>query len=243
MPIGILFSAYGGTPAEHWTTRASLEGDPELEILVKNYESSLRSYPARLATYQQELPAAMQKFTADSAAARQANQPLPRKPVPPTDPNRRMIAGLYNGMIAGLVPFALKGACWYQGEANADRGKQYQSLLPAMIGQWRKDWNLGDFPFLIVQIAPFKTMTPEIREAQLIVSQKTKNTALIVTTDCGDSGDIHPSHKQPVGERLALAARGLAYGQKIEYSGPVFRSMKIDRNKAILDLHTKAKAW
>lgn len=129
---------------------------------------------------------------------------------------------LYNGMIAPLVPFAIKGACFYQGEANAGRARQYQALLPALITDWRHKWSEGDFPFLFVQIAPFKDQPPEIREAQLLAWQSTRNTAMVVTIDCGDAEDIHPAHKEPVGARLALAARALAYGEKLEFSGPVF---------------------
>ncbi|MBN1608017.1 MAG: hypothetical protein JW940_15390 [Polyangiaceae bacterium] len=129
---------------------------------------------------------------------------------------------LYNGMIAPLVPYAIRGVIWYQGEANVGRERQYRTLFPALIADWRRTWGQGGFPFLFVQIAPFSGMTPEIREAQLLSWQSTKNTAMVVTTDCGDPGDIHPAHKQPVGTRLALAARALAYGEKIEYSGPVY---------------------
>jgi sialate O-acetylesterase len=96
-----------------------------------------------------------------------------------------------------------------------------------LIADWRRAWGEGDFPFLFVQIAPYSGMTPEIREAQLLAWQSTKNTAMTVTLDCGDAGDIHPAHKQPVGTRLALSARALAYSEKREYSGPVFESMKI----------------
>jgi sialate O-acetylesterase len=141
---------------------------------------------------------------------------------------------LYNGMIAPLLPYAMRGVIWYQGEANVGRERQYQSLFPAMIADWRRAWGDGDFPFLFVQIAPYRDMTPEIREAQLLTLEHTKNTALAVTIDCGDANDIHPAHKQPVGSRLALAARALAYGEKIEYSGPVFDSMKIDGTNAVL---------
>lgn len=141
---------------------------------------------------------------------------------------------LYNGMIAPLLPYAMRGVIWYQGEANVGRERQYQTLFPAMIADWRRAWNQGDFPFLFVQIAPHRGMTPEIREAQLLTWQQTKNTAMAVTIDCGNANDIHPAHKQPVGARLALAARALAYGEKIEYSGPVFDSIKIEGAKAIL---------
>jgi sialate O-acetylesterase len=141
---------------------------------------------------------------------------------------------LYNAMIAPLQPYAIRGVIWYQGEANVGREKQYRSLFPAMIADWRRAWGEGDFPFLFVQIAPFKYSSPEIREAQLLTLQRTKNTAMAVTLDCGDAEDIHPAHKQPVGARLALAARALAYGEKLEYSGPIFDAMKIDGAKAVL---------
>jgi len=88
---------------------------------------------------------------------------------------------LYNGMIAPLLPYSIRGVIWYQGEANVGREKQYRTLFPAMIADWRRLWGEGDFPFLFVQIAPFKDMTPEIREAQLLTSQHTPNTAMAVT--------------------------------------------------------------
>ncbi|HEX3905768.1 MAG TPA: sialate O-acetylesterase [Polyangia bacterium] len=140
---------------------------------------------------------------------------------------------LYNGMIAPLLPYAIRGVIWYQGEANVRREQQYRSLFPATIADWRQAWG-QDLPFLFVQIAPFREMTPELREAQLLTWQHTPKTAMVVTTDCGDANDIHPPHKQPVGARLALAARALAYGERIEYSGPVFDAVKVQGGKATL---------
>jgi sialate O-acetylesterase len=137
-------------------------------------------------------------------------------------------------MIAPLIPYAIRGVVFYQGEANADRALQYRKLFPALIADWRKQWGEGNFPFLFVQIAPFREMSPEIREAQLRAWQATKNTAMAVTIDCGDAEDIHPAHKQPVGARLALAARALAYGEKIEYSGPVVDAMDLVDGNAVL---------
>jgi sialate O-acetylesterase len=149
------------------------------------------------------------------------------------DPNAPTV--LYNGMIAPLLPYAMRGVIWYQGEQNVGRERQYRSLFPALIADWRQAWGEGNFPFLFVQIAPFRANTPEIREAQLLTLEHTTNTAMAVTMDCGDANDIHPAHKQPVGARLALAARALAYGEKLEYSGPVFDSMKMDGANAILN--------
>ena len=149
---------------------------------------------------------------------------------------------LFNAMIAPLVPFAIRGVAFYQGEANAERAAQYRTLFPALIADWRRRWHEGDFPFLFVQIAPFRDQPPEIREAQLLAGQATKNTAMVVTIDCGDANDIHPPHKQPVGARLALAARALAYGEKVEYSGPVYAGLKIAGNRAILHF-SHVGAW
>ena len=141
---------------------------------------------------------------------------------------------LFNGMIAPLLPYGIRGVVWYQGESNVGRALQYRTLFPAMIAGWRKAWGQGDFPFLFVQIAPHNEMTPEIREAQLLSWQHTTNTAMAVTVDCGDAHDIHPAHKQPVGARLALAARAMAYGERVEYAGPVYDSMTIKRGKAVV---------
>lgn len=140
---------------------------------------------------------------------------------------------LYNGMIAPLLPYAIRGVIWYQGEANVHRESQYRTLFPALIGDWRRAWG-RELPFLFVQIAPHQDMTPELREAQLWTWQQTPKTAMAVTTDCGDAGDIHPSRKQPVGARLALAARAVAYGERIEFSGPVFQSLQRRASQAIV---------
>jgi len=113
------------------------------------------------------------------------------------------------------------------------REQQYRTLLPATIADWRRAWGT-ELPFLFVQIAPFREMTPELREAQLLAWRHTPGTAMVVTTDCGDANDIHPPRKQPVGARLALAARALAYGERIEYSGPLFDTLKIKGGKATL---------
>ena len=155
---------------------------------------------------------------------------------PPTDysqsPNAPTV--LYNGMIAPLLPYAIRGVIWYQGESNVGRERQYRTLFPTMIADWRHAWGEGDFPFLFVQIAPYHGNSPEIREAQLLSWQNTTNTAMAVTIDCGDANDIHPPRKQPMSARLALAARAIAYGEKLEYSGPVFQSMKLEGSEAVL---------
>lgn len=149
---------------------------------------------------------------------------------------------LYNAMIAPLIPYGLKGAIWYQGESNSGDPIDYHTLLPAMIGDWRSRWGEGNFPFLLVQLAPFMGIvsTPSesywalLREAQRQTARTVPNTGMAVITDAGDSGNIHPTRKEPVGQRLALAARALVYHQKIEYTGPVYESMTVDGSKVIL---------
>jgi len=145
-------------------------------------------------------------------------------------------------MIAPLIPYAIKGAIWYQGESNAGRAEQYRSLFADMIRNWRADWKEGDFTFLEVQLAPFNPIKDqpgdstwaELREAQLLATKTLPKVGMAVITDVGDPKDIHPKKKQPVGARLALAARGIAYGENIVFSGPIYKSMKVDGNKAIL---------
>ena len=235
VPIGLIFSAWGGTLAEKWTTRATMESNDELKSIVAAYDKSILDFPAAAAKFKLNEDSLLTKWKADTTAARIAKKPMPKKPFAPIDPTKSGdCGGLYNGMIAPLIPYAIKGAIWYQGEANSVKAKQYQTLFPAMIADWRKAWNMGDFPFFFVQIAPHMWMSPEIREAQLLTLKKSPNTAMAVIVDCGDSADIHPANKRPVGERLALAARALTYKQKMAYSGPIYKSMEVKGNTAIL---------
>jgi sialate O-acetylesterase len=159
-------------------------------------------------------------------------------------PNPNQGTVLYNGMIAPLLPYAIKGAIWYQGESNANRAAEYETLFPTLIQSWRTAWNQGDFAFLFVQLAPYDpkaeppkeptdTAWARLREAQRL-TLKLPKTGMAVITDVGDKDDIHPKHKEPVGARLALAARAIAYGEKVEYFGPTLEGMKVEDNKAIL---------
>jgi sialate O-acetylesterase len=158
------------------------------------------------------------------------SSPVPRSPR--NNPNT--VTVLYNAMLGPLQSFPIKGAIWYQGESNAGRARQYRELFPLMISDWRRGWGGHDFPFLFVQIAPYQTMGPEIREAQFLTLAKLPNTAMAVTTDVGDAQDIHPARKGPVGARLALAARALAYGEKLEYSGPLYDSVEFGNGAAVV---------
>jgi sialate O-acetylesterase len=237
VPVGILHSSVGGTPAEAWTSQGALHAVPELHnALAQAQETAAKAWPAALERYKTNEAKILENWKAATEKAKAAGLPPPRKPAPPEDPakskNRR--SGLYNAMIVPLQPYAIRGAIWYQGESNSGRAAQYRMLFPTMIANWRGAWGQGEFPFLFVQITPHQNMLPELREAQLLTLKKSPNTAMAVTTDCGDAKDIHPTQKEPVGTRLALAARAKVYNEKIEYSGPAFDSLKIDGDKAVL---------
>lgn len=235
MPIGIINSSYGGTACENWMSKETLESFPELKSIFTNYEKAIGEFPKKLEEFKKNEKYLLEGFKRDSADAKNYNREMPRKPSIPMSPAERGgPTGLYNTMIAPLMPYAIKGAVWYQGEANGGRGLQYRTLLPALINNWRNQWGIGDFPFLIVQIPGWKAHTPELREAQLMTWQNVPNTSMTVINDCDDSVDVHPGNKQPVGERLSLAARAVAYGEKIEFSGPVYESMKIEGNNIVI---------
>lgn len=236
VPVGLIKSAVGGTPAEAWTPRADLEANPTLKPILEAHAKRFETYEADLANWKKREADIMKAYAAQVAKAKADGKPAPRKPQAPEHPasNVRRPYGLYNGSIAPLVPYAIRGAIWYQGEANSSRGREYQTLFPAMITGWRKAWAQGDFPFLFVQIAPHNGMSPEVREAQRLTVQTTQNTAMAVTIDVGNATDIHPTAKQPVGQRLALAARAVAYGEKITYSGPDYDAISVSGNKAML---------
>ena len=158
------------------------------------------------------------------------------------EPNPTVPTTLFNGMIAPLAPLAIRGAVWYQGETNAGRGAQYRRLLPAMIADWRRAFGQGDFPFYIVSLANFMPRSPqpgddgwaELRDAQAYAAATVPNAGLAVTLDVGDADDIHPKDKRTVGERLAAVALAKAYGRKVAYSGPVFRSVVFRGDEARL---------
>ncbi len=235
VPVGLIHSSWGGSPADAWTSREALLADPALKGIVQAREQYVKT---RMAADQEKYLAKMKKWPEIVKQARAAGKRPPRKPVDPAKTHRRPCC-LYNGMIHPLLPYALRGAIWYQGEANAKRAYQYRTLMPAMIQCWRRVWGQGDFPFLMVQLAPFvgklKGPTwPELREAQLLTTHKLPNVGMAVITDVGDRMDIHPKRKGPVGERLALAARKIAYGEDIVYSGPEYCGMKVEGKQVVL---------
>ncbi len=187
IPVGLISTNWGGTRAEAWTSRKSLERDEEFAPILER-----------------------------------------AKEFDPKNPHQPSV--LYNGMLAPVIPYGIRGAIWYQGESNVSRAQQYAKLFPTMIKDWRRSWGQQDFPFLYVQLAPFrygkqdKRCCAELWEAQL-KTLKLKNTGMAVTVDIGNVRDIHPRNKQEVGYRLALWAMAKTYGvDDLVYSGPLFKA-------------------
>lgn len=236
VPVGIIHTSWGGSPAEVWMSERALAANPELKSEI------LDPYPGA----HQRFLLSVKQWEQEKANAEKAGKAFTkRRPSGGWRPTE-----LYNGMIAPLIPYTIKGAIWYQGESNASQAWQYRTLFQEMIRNWRKDWGQGDFTFLAVQLAPWDkgrkrsleeiTAAPgdsdwaELREAQNFAAEQLKKVGVVVITDLGDKDDIHPKKKQPVGARLALAARGIAYGEKLVWSGPTFKKLRVKDGKAIV---------
>ncbi|MGI8785908.1 MAG: sialate O-acetylesterase [Acidobacteriota bacterium] len=227
VPVGVIHTSWGGSPAEVWLSQENLASNPDYKSNI------LDAYPAAYKRYDESRV----RYEKESAELKSQGKTPGNPPRAPWKP-----AELYNGMIAPLLPYAIAGAIWYQGESNASRAHQYRTLFPDMIANWRQAWGQKDFPFLAVQLAPFMKIKDqpaesdwaELREAQWLATRALPRVGLAVITDVGEENDIHPTKKAPVGARLALAARAIAYGEKVEYSGPVYKSMKIDGNRVVL---------
>ena len=234
-PVGLIHTSWGGTPAESWTSLPTLKSEPDFKPILDRFEQAMKIYPQAKEKYEKQMTRWKQEVEKAKIEGKpEPNQP--RQPLGPEHPYRP--AGLYNGMVAPIIPYGIKGVIWYQGESNAGRAFQYRKLFKAMIQDWRRSWSQGNFPFLFVQLANYMEIQPqpvddewaELREAQLmaLASQKT---AMAVTIDIGDADDIHPKNKQEVGRRLSLGALAIAYGHDIEYSGPIYDSMSIKNDK------------
>ena len=193
VPIGLINSSWGGTPAESWVSKGALQTMPTMQ--------------------------------------------MPLEALQQADINQNSPTTLFNGMIHPLLPGQIKGAIWYQGESNADRAQEYRALLPTLILDWRERFGAATgapMPFYIVQLANFQQPTDDpdnggwasLREAQSHAAEFVPDTGIVVTTDIGEADDIHPTNKQDVGLRLALAALAQTYGENIEYSGPRLRSVE-----------------
>lgn len=233
IPIGLIHSSWGGTPAESWTRRSAIVNDSTYKRIFEREAKVLRDYDPNVYNEYVRKTAEWKKGVDNGTITGKAAKRGPGEPWGPL--HSKMPGVLYNGMVAPVIPYTIKGAIWYQGESNNDDTEVYKSLFPAMINNWRYDWKQGDFPFYFVQIASHYRMKPELREAQLETLNKVKNTGIAVSLDVGDEKDIHPRNKQPVGERLALWALANDYGMKVnEYSGPMLKKVQVENDKMVL---------
>jgi len=237
VPIGLLNTSWGGTRIEPWTDPEAFAELPSLKE-VTDYIANADSL------YRQEQVAKLNEIEAWVRSCREAlerNTELPASPgVMPSHPLSRADkpTAIYNAMVAPLIPYAFRGALWYQGESNNGEGMLYSDKMNALIRSWRRLWNQGEFPFLFVQLAPYRYNRPEalpgIWEAQA-AALHIPNTGMAVTTDIGNVSDIHPRNKKEVGRRLSLWALAKTYGrQDLVFSGPLYQSMRVDGNRIIL---------
>jgi sialate O-acetylesterase len=240
VPIGLIGAYWSGTPAQAWTSRQTLAADPRLATYLAKWEQYARSYPEVKAQYD----ARAAKAKAEGYTLSGWFDPEPQDPV--TSGGRP--GNLFDGMIAPLIPFAIRGAIWYQGESNSGTPEEamlYHHLFSTMITDWRTHWGQGDFPFFLAQICTLgkrqeqpvePTGPPLLRESQL-KTLALANTGMAVIIDTDVTGNLHPPDKKPVGERLALAALKVAYGKDVVHSGPVMERM--EKNGREITLHFK----
>jgi sialate O-acetylesterase len=235
VPVGIIDCSWGGSAIEAWLSKSALAGDPAFAVVQERWVQEQAQYPLNTARRQALIQAwrnveaqARQRGPAEYAAfLKQFPEP---KPFPaPDKPYPHAPSRLYNGMLRPLIPYALRGALWYQGESNAGRHGEYHRLFAAMITSWRADFGQGDFPFYWVQLASYGAGNPAgtdwafLREAQAR-TLSLPATGMAVAIDIGDTENIHPRNKQEVGRRLALIAKARDYGVTVDFSGPVFAS-------------------
>ncbi len=223
VPVGLIDNAWGGSAAEAWIRRESLEKDPRFKLLMDNtvkHEAALE------------------------AAAKNAEQAPNVKEAPDgwLTGNARP-GNIFNGVVNPTHGYGIKGVIWYQGESNAARAHEYADLFPFLIEQWRKEWNQGDFPFYWVQLANYQAKTPapadsawaELRESQT-KTLKLPNTGQAVIIDLGEGKDIHPKNKHDVAARLVRWSLVKDYGMQLPYRSPEFKSVDFNGNKATVTL-------
>jgi len=253
VPIGLITTAFGASTAEAWISKSALQSNPKFTTLLTNFQDKINKYLPDTAA-QNKYKKAYAKWVVDAAKAKAEGKDElrgPKNPNPVVDQHNPFV--LWNGMVAPLVPYAIAGALWYQGESNSPTASIYHDLMETLIVDWRKQWNQGDFPFIYVQLAnigkvietePAKGCSEAIkREAQLL-NLSIPKTAMVVAIDNADPLDmqnVHPKNKQEIGKRMVLAARAIAYGEKLTYSGPIYDKMEIKGNSIQLQFKSVDK--
>lgn len=233
-PVGMIHSSWGGTPAEFWVPTPILKRDADFQPIMKAWDEKVAAYPKAKEAY----AAALEKWKEADKAAKESGAKSPPAPRAPQGGDAFGSPGcLYNGMIEPIADYTIRGAIWYQGEANAAQAQLYRKLFPTMIRSWRAMWE-SEFPFLFVQLANFMARHPEptdsswarLREAQTMTLE-TPRTGMAVAIDIGEADNIHPKNKQEVGRRLALAAEATVYYVDQEFSGPIFTGGQAEDGK------------
>jgi sialate O-acetylesterase len=240
VPIGLIDDSWGGSSCEAWIRRDRLEGNPLYTALIKKWDDQVKNFDE--AKWKADWAAWRKKAAAAKKEGKRApgNRPLASDPAL----GNHRPANLYHARLEPVMPYAIRGVIWYQGESNAGRAYQYRDMFPLMISSWREDWKEGDFPFYWVQLADFKAEQPEpgdsewaeLREAQTMAQDKLPNTGQAVIIDLGDAADIHPKHKLDVGRRLARLALARDYGKKVENQSPRYESMEKEGDKIVVKL-------
>ena len=237
-PIGVIHTSWGGTAAELWTPKPVLTADPAYKGILDSWTKAVADYPQAKEKYDKDL-AAWKELTKTPPPEGKQHPPQPR--APRGGDTTGSPSCLYNGMIAPILNYAIRGAIWYQGESNAGQPDLYKKLFPAMIKSWRLAFKNEEFPFLYVQLAnymarhdlPTDSNWARLREAQL-ETLDVPHTGMAVIIDIGEEKDIHPKNKQDVGLRLALWAEATVYYRDQEYSGPLPGGFQIEEGKARL---------
>ncbi len=238
VPVGILSSSWGGTGVTSWISKEAYAPVPSSKAFYARWQTVVDRYPERAAQYEKDL----QTWTDEKAAASANKQPFNKKPPaqPPGGPGfRNEPHVLFNAMIHPLIPYTLRGVIWYQGEGNTPFAQEYEDSFKALIGDWRKRFGQGDFPFYFVQLAAFiaddKRDWPTLREAQANTLQL-PNTGMAVAFDLGERDDIHPKQKQGVGERLAALPLNRTYAMPRTDEGPKVKTIKSDGSTLLVEL-------
>jgi sialate O-acetylesterase len=228
-PVGMVVVAFGASTAESWISRQVVAGDPQMKPMLDRFDELFNFYKAHPGATTNQAPAAPQTINA-----------RPGRPGPLRDPvqDQHEPTVLYNGMLHPIIPFAMRGAIWYQGESivgNKAGVALYPHVMEKLVNDWREEWGEGNFPFYCVQLPPLKNTSnnPMVREGQAKLLAL-PNSGMAVTLDVGDPDNVHPKDKEPVGDRLSRIALANVYGKKMEFSGPVYAGMKVDGSNIVV---------
>ncbi len=226
-PVGLIDASWGATRIEAWTPKEVHKSNPKIQYWTDKWTEYQQNFPDTYAKY----PTKHAEWEVKAAEAEANGEEIPKEPREPKRKNKNEPSSIYNGVVAPISLYTIRGIIWYQGENNAykDEAFMYRYIFPDMIKAWRRVWNQGDFPFIYAQLSILwdHPYWPVLRESQT-EALKLKNTAMIMTYDVGDSTDAHFKNKQAVGKRFELAARKLVYGEDLVASGPMFRQMTIE---------------